>query len=164
MTQKFHINSKGEPKPCKATKRACRFGEHFESMADAQKFVESQAAEEHAGALKSVSKESEYRVGAEEDAFVVDGISHTKQELFTILQDSRTIIDNFIDIDTEDQFFESSLRLSSNLKDFGFKDLSEELINDYGTEFGSENFDWEAFGKFLEEVDYSMDKKFESRN
>lgn len=32
------------------------------------------------------------------------------------------------------------------------------------TEFGSENFDWEAFGKFLEEVDYSMDKKFESRN
>ena len=57
MTQKFHINSKGEPKPCKVTKRACRFGEHFESMADAQKFVESQ--EDHTfPSLKKTSSDS----------------------------------------------------------------------------------------------------------
>lgn len=44
--QKYHINSHGEPKPCNATKRKCRFGGetgeelHFEKLRDAQKYVE----------------------------------------------------------------------------------------------------------------------------
>lgn len=42
MAGKFHINSNNESQPCRATTRACRFGEdnHFESASDAK--VESE--------------------------------------------------------------------------------------------------------------------------
>lgn len=58
MTGKVHINSKGEPKPCHATKRPCQFDRHFESMEDAQRFVEQQLKKDHRPlvSLKSVEK------------------------------------------------------------------------------------------------------------
>ena len=56
MAGKVHINSKSEPAPCKATKRQCRFGEHFESMEAAHKYLEGKEAQKHQDSLKSVKK------------------------------------------------------------------------------------------------------------
>lgn len=40
---KFHVNSKGEVKPCRATVRECRYGDnnHFNSVSDAEKHIAS---------------------------------------------------------------------------------------------------------------------------
>ena len=71
---KVHINSKGEPAPCRATKRQCRFGEHFESMEAAHKYLEGKEAQKHQDSLKSVKREEKNPVGVlpKEDAFLVE--------------------------------------------------------------------------------------------
>lgn len=60
---KFHINSKGEAAPCKATKRACKFGkrDHFTSLAEATRESEKRLAYEAGGTLKSYRKETQVK-------------------------------------------------------------------------------------------------------
>lgn len=58
--QKFHINSKGDAAPCKATKRACRFGEndHFSSLNEAIRESESRLSNQFGGDVNSHKKDS----------------------------------------------------------------------------------------------------------
>lgn len=52
---KYHINSNGDVKPCKATKIACQFGDdslHFENETDARKVAEKALAKSGADALR----------------------------------------------------------------------------------------------------------------
>lgn len=55
MANKFHVNSKGELRPCSANKRACRFSEdnHFNSMSEAEQFI---AEKEQNSSLNSFKK------------------------------------------------------------------------------------------------------------
>jgi hypothetical protein len=49
VAAKFHINAKGEPRPCTATVRACRYGseDHFDSKETAVRAAEARLATEH---------------------------------------------------------------------------------------------------------------------
>lgn len=55
---KFHINSKGEAKPCKATVRECRFSDsqHYNTFEEAQKASEQNLQQEYANVSQSLSK------------------------------------------------------------------------------------------------------------
>lgn len=57
---KFHINSNDEAMPCKANKRACRFGEseHYEKEADAFKESERRLTEKHGTGLQKVDRKN----------------------------------------------------------------------------------------------------------
>lgn len=57
MSQKFHINKNGVPAPCKATKGNCPLGgdeSHFDTLEEAQSFIDRQMAEQH-GLLVQIS-------------------------------------------------------------------------------------------------------------
>lgn len=58
--RKFHINSKGDVAPCRATKRACRFGEadHFGNIAEAVRESEKRLTEHAGGNIESHKKET----------------------------------------------------------------------------------------------------------
>lgn len=58
MAAKFHINAKGEPRPCTATVRACRYGseDHFDSKETAVKASEERLANEHGSVPTAQSK------------------------------------------------------------------------------------------------------------
>lgn len=40
MAQKYHIDSNGVPRPCTATVQPCRYGEHFDTLNEAQSFAD----------------------------------------------------------------------------------------------------------------------------
>lgn len=42
MKEKFHINNKGEVRRCTASIRSCKYGNHFQTESEAQKYVELQ--------------------------------------------------------------------------------------------------------------------------
>lgn len=57
---KFHINSKGDVASCRATKRACRFGEdsHFENFSEALIASEKRLAEDSGSNIESYKKDT----------------------------------------------------------------------------------------------------------
>lgn len=61
---KFHINGNSEAKPCRATKRACRFGaqDHFDNaksaMAEAERRVQAETGQTAVNTLRASSAES----------------------------------------------------------------------------------------------------------
>lgn len=58
MSNRFHINFKGDVRPCRATKRACQFDEHFSNEKDAQKRSEQIIGKKHRDVLKSIKGKS----------------------------------------------------------------------------------------------------------
>lgn len=82
---KFHINSKGDAAPCKATKRACRFGEkdHFTSVTDAIQESERRLSDQAGGNIQSHKKEASEKEASNEISRVknINNLVNSKSRL-----------------------------------------------------------------------------------
>lgn len=82
---KFHINSKGDAAPCKATKRACRFGEkdHFTSITDAVQEAERRLSDQSGGNIKSHKRETSEKEDSNKISRVknIDNLVNSKSRL-----------------------------------------------------------------------------------
>lgn len=60
--QQYHINSKGDAKPCKASVRGCRFSKtskHYDTLEDAQQAAEQRMNTEHSGSFNNTLSKGE---------------------------------------------------------------------------------------------------------
>lgn len=115
---KFHINSKGVPSPCKATKGNCPFGgadSHYDTIEQAQKFADSKGEQEY-GILPIESSE----VDLEKEFYKIkDMISKSKDKKSE--EALRTILSE-ISKDKNGGFDKKEVSLSNLFSDVGAPD------------------------------------------
>lgn len=96
---KFHINGDSVAKPCKATKRACRFGaeDHFDSseaaLAEAEKRVRKETGESTVATHRNVKDKShmnltERRIRFPKE-FDADSVAHTARDVSRFFSNER---------------------------------------------------------------------------
>lgn len=75
MAKKYHIGKNGEPAPCKARVRACRFGEHFGSLKEAYAYAEKKEIEKRSQSFERLINKHKTELKREEamDRLVSNG-------------------------------------------------------------------------------------------
>lgn len=80
MAKKYHIGKNGEPAPCKARVRACRFGEHFGSLKEAYAYAEKKEIEKRGQSFERLINKHKTELKREEamDRLISNGASSMK--------------------------------------------------------------------------------------